>query len=190
MNDNILYSPLNSARSVSLSQRTNRSGDTLAKQRELLYAMASAEAAESAACMRELERFDERFRRMQATRPKLGDSSRRSLPLALPELVDLVANAKQAAGAPGSPRSPRQRNIATAFATIDANGNGSSSRAEMIKACRRDEEVRALLGLPSRIGEEQRAEFEAVFQAMDEDDSKDINFEEFSRYADALAQQR
>lgn len=77
-------SPLNSARSVHNSQRAHRSWDSLGRQREALYAMAEAEQQESSNCMSELEQFDARFRKQASARPRLADSSRRSLPLTLP----------------------------------------------------------------------------------------------------------
>ena len=79
-----------------------------------------------------------------------------------------------------------------AFRLMDTNGNGRLGRAEVIKAVRRDPAVRALLGLPATIRQEDgsRDRFERVFQAMDRDDSKEVDFEEFSRFFDELQQAR
>ena len=73
--------------------------------------------------------------------------------------------------------------IAEAFSLIDANGDGVLSRAEVIKACRANERVRTLLGLPKNIRQEDgtRDSFEEVFQKFDADDSKSITLDEFSR---------
>ena len=49
----------------------------------------------------------------------------------------------------------------------------------MIKTVRADAQVRTALGLPQRIGEEQRGQLEAVFQGMDTDDSRGVDVDEF-----------
>ena len=71
--------------------------------------------------------------------------------------------------------------ITEAFALIDANGDGSLSRIEMIKACRSSEHVRVLLGLPRVIRQEDgtRTAFERAFQEFDADSSKSITLAEF-----------
>ena len=71
--------------------------------------------------------------------------------------------------------------VAGAFKRIDANGDGVLSRAEVIKACRADANIRVLLGLPRHIRQEDgsRDAFEAVFQRFDANDSKSINLAEF-----------
>lgn len=68
-----------------------------------------------------------------------------------------------------------------AFRSIDANGNGSLSRAEVIKAARADASLRALLGLPAtiRASDGSHAFFESVFQRLDADDSRAIDLDEF-----------
>ena len=73
--------------------------------------------------------------------------------------------------------------MAAAFEVIDRNRDGVLSRIEVIKACRSNAYVRSLLGLPSVIRQEDgsRDRFEAVFQAIDVDDSKAIDPTEFSR---------
>jgi len=73
--------------------------------------------------------------------------------------------------------------VAAAFRRIDTNGDGHLSRAEVIIACRTDAEVRALLGLPQHIRQEDgtREAFERVFQRFDVDYSKGIEMDEFMR---------
>ena len=65
----------------------------------------------------------------------------------------------------------------------DRNGDGVLSRIEVIKACRDDESIRVLLGLPRVIRQEDgtRDAFERVFQHLDADSSKSISFDEFMR---------
>ena len=60
---------------------------------------------------------------------------------------------------------------------------GVLSRIEVIQAARADESVRALLGLPEKIRQEDgsRDAFEAVFQMIDADDSKTVTMAEFLR---------
>merc|ERR1712048_235278 len=79
-----------------------------------------------------------------------------------------------------------------AFALIDGNGNGKISRAEVIKACRESEKVRNLLGLPKVIRQEDgsRDQFEAVFQRMDKNESKDVSLDEFSSFFCSYASTR
>jgi len=76
-----------------------------------------------------------------------------------------------------------------AFELIDKDGNGKLSRAEVILAVRRDVAVRVLLGLPATIRQEDgsRDAFERVFQAIDADDSKQIDAREFERFVCSLA---
>ena len=70
-----------------------------------------------------------------------------------------------------------------AFRRADANGNGVCTRAELIKALRTDEELRAALRLPARVREgATRTSFEAVFQSMDRDDDRAITAEEFVEF--------
>ena len=70
-----------------------------------------------------------------------------------------------------------------AFGLIGRNRDGILTRIEVIQACREDERVRILLGLPQYIRQEDgtRDCLEAVFQRLDADDSKSIDFDEFSR---------
>ena len=84
--------------------------------------------------------------------------------------------------------SPKKSHSATfnlrcreAFSLIDKNGDGTLTRIEVIQACRSDQRVRELLRLPETIRQEDgsREAFESVFQKMDKDDSKGVDFEEF-----------
>ena len=65
------------------------------------------------------------------------------------------------------------------FARVDANQDGCFSRAELIKALRKDETIRRALQLPDHIGDEDRAAFEAVFQGMDVNDNRAVTEDEF-----------
>ncbi|KAL1511747.1 hypothetical protein AB1Y20_005035 [Prymnesium parvum] len=71
-----------------------------------------------------------------------------------------------------------------AFQLIDKNGDGTLTRIEVIQACRHDARVRELLRLPETIRQEDgsRDEFELVFQRMDADDSKGVDFKEFATF--------
>ena len=74
--------------------------------------------------------------------------------------------------------------IEAVFRLIDKNGNGELSRAEVIQACRANEQVHTLLGLPKNIRQEDgtRDLFEVVFQKLDADNSKSITLDEFSNH--------
>ena len=78
--------------------------------------------------------------------------------------------------------------VRAAFELMDTSGNGRLSRAEVIKAARSNPKVRQLLDLPATIRQEDgsRDRFERVFQAMDQDDSKEVDLEEFARFVAQL----
>ena len=78
--------------------------------------------------------------------------------------------------------------ISAAFQLIDTSGNGRLSRAEVVKAARGDPMVRQLLDLPRVIRQEDgsRDRFEQVFQAMDRNDSKEVDFAEFAQFVSQL----
>ena len=65
------------------------------------------------------------------------------------------------------------------FSSGCTHGGCERRRAELIKTVRADAQVRTALGLPQRIGEEQRGQLEAVFQGMDTDDSRGVDVDEF-----------
>jgi len=69
------------------------------------------------------------------------------------------------------------------FNSMDKNGDGKVSRIEMIQALRKDPDTRKYLGLPATFkqGSPEHAAFEAVFQRMDNDDSREITWAEFQR---------
>ena len=177
-----IASPLNSARSnqsTSAAARrvgmaTHGVGIQLAK-RAALVALTTKAAEEQAFSMSELERFDQRLDACLSERPRLAISGRLSLPLTLPE---------ESSGSFRSTREPLHNIIARAFAKIDKNGNGELSRAEVIKACKADAELRAMLNLPQHIreGDGSREAFERIFQQMDADDDKVITFDEFHSF--------
>ena len=55
-------------------------------------------------------------------------------------------------------------------------------RAELIKSLRSSKDLAAVLGLPAKIGDQERAAFERVFQAIDRDDDRGIDEAEFVRF--------
>ena len=68
------------------------------------------------------------------------------------------------------------------FERVDRNGDGQVSRSELIRALRQDEALQALLGLPAKIGDDQRSGFEVVFQGMDKNDNRSITLPEFAAF--------
>jgi Ca2+-binding EF-hand superfamily protein len=68
------------------------------------------------------------------------------------------------------------------FARADRNGDGQLTRAELILRLRDDTELAQMLRLPASVGDGERGAFEAVFQAMDVDESKGVSAEEFDLY--------
>jgi len=70
------------------------------------------------------------------------------------------------------------------FTEVDKNNNGSVSRAELIKACRRAPGVAEFFGLPSYIRQEDgsRDMLEELFQDMDVDNDKDVTWDEFVNF--------
>ena len=78
--------------------------------------------------------------------------------------------------------------VLAAFQLMDTSGNGRLSRAEVIKAARGDPMIRQLLDLPRVIRQEDgsRDRFEKVFQAMDRNDSKEIDYAEFAQFVTQL----
>ena len=72
-------------------------------------------------------------------------------------------------------------NYEEAFALIDKDGSGTITRIKVIKACRNEPRVRQLLQLPESIRQEDgtRDAFEKVFQRMDKDNKKAVDFHEF-----------
>jgi Ca2+-binding EF-hand superfamily protein len=68
------------------------------------------------------------------------------------------------------------------FETLDTNGDGSVSKAELIKALRRgDTGVNEIFGLSQTIRQEDgtRDAFERIFQFVDKDSTRSIEWEEF-----------
>ena len=56
------------------------------------------------------------------------------------------------------------------------------TRAELIKALRKDTALQHLLQLPARIHDTEREIFEDAFQGMDYDDNREVDLEEFTEY--------
>jgi hypothetical protein len=73
-------------------------------------------------------------------------------------------------------------NVRAVFERVDRNRDEQLTRAELIRALRRDVELQELLELPAHIGDDQRTVFEAVFQRMDKDDGRSITLQEFAEF--------
>lgn len=146
-----------------------------------LVALATREAEEHKDTLRDLDAFEERLDACLTARPRLADAGRRSLPWTLPNQERVAAVDDDTS-----------RALSQAFARIDSNGDGVLSRAEVIKACRHDEETRVLLGLPAKIRQEDgtRDAFEEIFQWLDGDMSKQIDFAEFCAAFSGPAERR
>ena len=72
------------------------------------------------------------------------------------------------------------------FSSLDANRDGTVSRAELILALRRgDTGANEFFGLSSTVRQEDgtRDAFERVFQELDQDSSKSVTWEEFLAFA-------
>ena len=101
------------------------------------------------------------------------------------------ASARSSSAAAASPNSHKR--IADAFirdifARMDRNHDGHVTHAEMIKTVRADAEARAVLGLPATIGDAQRSQLESVFQGMDGDDSRTVEFHEFTQFMEGQSE--
>merc|ERR1712166_216863 len=79
------------------------------------------------------------------------------------------------------------------FETLDANGDGILTRAEVIKGLKSSSDVRGLLGLDFkredinlRPGNQFQQAFEQVFQNMDADSDKKITRKEFTEYLSGI----
>ncbi len=82
--------------------------------------------------------------------------------------------------APSPPRAERRAQLEAIFASIDANGDGQLSAAEVIKALRVNPLVARLLGLDHvRQEDGSRDAFERIFQQMDEDHNRKVDRSEF-----------
>jgi hypothetical protein len=160
----------------------------LRQRQKALEALARGIGHESHDATRgELNQFDERLDRCLSARPVLALSARRGLPWSLPPplntvltLASMRADENQSKSKSGRP-SPTRSSLIASFKLIDKNGNGSLSRAEVVKACRSDASVRALLGLPADINEADGSKDQLlqVFERMDADASKTIDIDEF-----------
>jgi Ca2+-binding EF-hand superfamily protein len=112
-----------------------------------------------------------------------GKPAEDSLALALPE--ESAPSAGPAV--PTSPVGENQKKLKGLFDELDANHDGTVSRAEFIKALRRRESgVSEFFGLTTTVRQEDgtRDAFERVFQAMDQDSSRNISWDEFVSVAE------
>ena len=73
-------------------------------------------------------------------------------------------------------------NVRSVFERVDRNQDGALTRAELIRALLGDLELQALLELPAKVGDDQRAVFEEAFQGMDKDDGRSISLPEFAAF--------
>ena len=70
------------------------------------------------------------------------------------------------------------------FDSIDKNSDGTISRTKLILKARKDKTIADLLQLPQQIRQEDgtRDQFEILFQEIDADDSKGLDWEEFQAH--------
>ena len=102
-----------------------------------------------------------------------------------PEDLQLVLRSEPAALPIPAPRvdSVMAMGLRKAFEQIDRNGDGKLSRTEIIKRIRKDEELAEMLGMAKgKVTEAQRAQFEAVFQALDVDSDDSVSADEFVHF--------
>ena len=175
-----IASPLNQAKwtgtSMAAAKRVGASpiyGHSMRAMQTALVSLAAQDAQEHAEVHSELDAFDRRLDACIKARPLLADSGRRPLPWVLPG-----SEPKQ----PSAAALKAEAALKAAFAKIDKNSDGTLSRAELIKACKADADLRALLGLPAAINDANRDAFEGVFQSLDADGSKKIDFTEFKAF--------
>jgi len=71
--------------------------------------------------------------------------------------------------------------LADIFNQLDRNGDGSVNKRELIKACANSKDIADLFCLPQRIRQEDgsREEFERIFQDIDANDDREIDWAEF-----------
>ena len=86
------------------------------------------------------------------------------------------------------PENEHRSSLREIFFQLDMNGDGLVNRRELIISLRRDEDdlLHQLIGLSpgERVSQESsaRTKVELIFQAIDEDGSDDISYDEFRRY--------
>ena len=73
----------------------------------------------------------------------------------------------------------RVEQLRTAFRRMDANGDGSISKGEIMQALARDSSIGELLGLHALTGDELFFEAGVMFQDMDTDRGGDVDIDEF-----------
>lgn len=81
-------------------------------------------------------------------------------------------------------KAPEEVRLREIFERCDLNKDGSISKIDLIKALRKDEEIADLFELPQQIRQEDgsRDAMERIFQAIDKDDDREINWEEFRKF--------
>ncbi len=132
---------------------------------------------------------------LKATVAELEEKARRAVEEAVPpegprvpslnlDSTTLGSPQQLTIGAPGTENhvSMHNENLRALYAVADVNGDGNVSRAELVEALRRDPSLQSLFNLPigKRLGPEERARIEAIFDDMDDDHSFGISFDEFS----------
>lgn len=98
------------------------------------------------------------------------------------DMLDTAKNRKRSGWAPERRSTRSHSQLNEIFAKADRNGDGAVSRGELISRLRKDQQLAAMLGLPSHVKDEDREEFEVLFQGMDSDSSGNIDRDEFVRY--------
>jgi len=75
----------------------------------------------------------------------------------------------------------KDQRLADIFNQLDRNGDGSVNKRELIKACANSKDIADLFCLPQRIRQEDgsREEFERIFQDIDANDDREIDWAEF-----------
>ena len=81
-----------------------------------------------------------------------------------------------------TPLSAIDPRVTEVFNLIDKNQDGSLSKAELLIALRKNESVRAALGMDNVSDGEGKEKFEAAFQKMDTDGSASISMSELNSY--------